>query len=214
MAIKQFKRLKTRFVANEQLHLEYDNFIKEYLQLKHMEIVGSDELFTSAAYYLPHHPIIKQSSLTTKTRVVFNASFKAGGDELSLNDNLFTGPILQKDIFSLLLKCRIHKILLSADITKMFRQILVHPQNRDYLRIVYRNNPNTSIKTYRLKTVIVFPFIIWFYGSAIVIIRGWGCGFGNRREDIVAYSDNRQRTFFYSSRIYGGSYLLSGYLTP
>jgi hypothetical protein len=34
--------------------------------------------------------------------------------------------------------------------------------------------------------VIVFPFIIWFYGSAIVIIRGWGCGFGNRREDIVA----------------------------
>jgi hypothetical protein len=31
---------------------------------------------------------------------------------------------------------------------------------------------------------IVFPFIIWFYGSAIVIIRGWGCGFGNS-EDIV-----------------------------
>jgi hypothetical protein len=31
---------------------------------------------------------------------------------------------------------------------------------------------------------IVFPFIIWFYGSAIVIIRGWGCGFGNRREDL------------------------------
>jgi hypothetical protein len=153
MAIKQFKRLETRFAANEQLHLEYDNFIKEYLQLKHMEIVGSDELFTSAAYYLPHHPIIKQSSLTTKTRVVFNASFKAGGDELSLNDNLFTGPNLQNDIFSLLLKCRVHKILLSADITKMFRQILVHPQDRDYLRIVYRDNPNTSIKTYRLKTV-------------------------------------------------------------
>jgi hypothetical protein len=34
--------------------------------------------------------------------------------------------------------------------------------------------------------VIVFPFIIWFYGSTIVIIRSWGCGFGNRREDIVA----------------------------
>jgi hypothetical protein len=35
----------------------------------------------------------------------------------------------------------------------------------------------------------VFPFIIWFYGSAVVIIiRGWGCGFGNSREDIVARS--------------------------
>jgi hypothetical protein len=37
---------------------------------------------------------------------------------------------------------------------------------------------------------IVFPFIIWFYGSAIVIIRGWSCGFGNS-EDIVTWSDNR-----------------------
>jgi hypothetical protein len=38
---------------------------------------------------------------------------------------------------------------------------------------------------------IVFPFIIWFYGSAIVIIRGWGCGLGNS-EDIVTWSDNRR----------------------
>jgi hypothetical protein len=37
---------------------------------------------------------------------------------------------------------------------------------------------------------IVFPFIIWFYGSAIVIIRGWGCGFGNS-EHIVTWSENR-----------------------
>jgi hypothetical protein len=37
---------------------------------------------------------------------------------------------------------------------------------------------------------IVFPFIIWFYGSGIVIIRGWGCGFGDS-EDIVTWSDNR-----------------------
>jgi hypothetical protein len=34
------------------------------------------------------------------------------------------------------------------------------------------------------------PFIIWFYGSAIVIIRGWGCGFGNN-EHIVTWSENR-----------------------
>jgi hypothetical protein len=59
-----------------------------------------------------------------------------------------------------------------------------------------------------------FPLLIWFYGSAIVIITGWGCGFGNRREDTVAWSDNREGTFFYSPMIYGGSYPLSGYLTP
>jgi hypothetical protein len=41
-------------------------------------------------------------------------------------------------------------------------------------------------REHKMFIIIVFPFIIWFYGSAIVIIRGWGCGFGNRREDIVA----------------------------
>jgi hypothetical protein len=42
----------------------------------------------------------------------------------------------------------------------------------------------------QLPRIIVFPFIIWFYGSAIAIIRDWGCGFGNS-EHIVTWSDNR-----------------------
>jgi hypothetical protein len=61
---------------------------------------------------------------------------------------------------------------------------------------VYRSAPHslffiTISVRWRDFSVIVFPFIIWFYGSAIVIIRGWGCGFLNRLEDIVAWSDNR-----------------------
>jgi hypothetical protein len=51
--------------------------------------------------------------------------------------------------------------------------------------LIYHREPYVRDKEY-----IVFPFIIWFYGSAIVIIRGWGCGFGNS-EDIVTWSDNR-----------------------
>jgi hypothetical protein len=36
------------------------------------------------------------------------------------------------------------------------------------------------------------PIYNLLYGSAIVIIiRGLGCGFGNSREDIVAWSDKR-----------------------
>jgi hypothetical protein len=80
--------------------------------------------------------------------------------------------------------------------------------------IINIENDTEVIFVHALNRSIVFPFIIWFYGSAIVIIRGWGCGFGNRLKDIVAWSDNREETFFYSPRIYGGSCLLSGYLTP
>jgi hypothetical protein len=49
---------------------------------------------------------------------------------------------------------------------------------------------NTTLLKILPASGIVFPFIIWFYGSAIVIIRGWGCGFGDS-EDIVTWSDNR-----------------------
>jgi hypothetical protein len=52
------------------------------------------------------------------------------------------------------------------------------------------NSTRVSVGLYNDVVFIVFPFIIWFYGSAIVIIRGWGCGFGDS-EDIVTWSDNR-----------------------
>jgi hypothetical protein len=50
--------------------------------------------------------------------------------------------------------------------------------------------PNGHLRDCHICNGIVFPFIIWFYGSAIVIIRGWGGGFGSS-EDIVTWSDNR-----------------------
>ncbi|UYV82904.1 hypothetical protein LAZ67_22001338 [Cordylochernes scorpioides] len=49
------------------------------------------------------------------------------------------GPKLQRDIFPFLLRFRSHPIAISADITKMFRQILVHPEDTPYQRIIWRD---------------------------------------------------------------------------
>jgi hypothetical protein len=57
-------------------------------------------------------------------------------------------------------------------------------------RLPVWNKIHYDIHPVVLVTGIVFPFIIWFYGSAIVINTGWGCGFGDS-EDIVTWSDNR-----------------------
>ncbi|UYV65036.1 hypothetical protein LAZ67_3002885 [Cordylochernes scorpioides] len=103
------------------------------------------------AFYLPHHPIIKEKSSTTKLRVVFNASSKTTG--YSLNDILHTGPKLQKDIFPLLLRFRSHPIAISADITKMYRQILVHPEDTPYQRIIWRDESGQGLKEYEFKTL-------------------------------------------------------------
>ncbi|KAJ0182606.1 hypothetical protein K1T71_001975 [Dendrolimus kikuchii] len=104
------------------------------------------------SYYIPHHSVIKSSSLTTKVRVVFNASSKSSNG-ISLNDNLLTGPKLHKDICDILLKFRLHKIVFTADIKMMYRFIQVRPEDRDFQRILWRFSTDDPVQDFRLCTV-------------------------------------------------------------
>jgi len=79
----------------------------------------------------------------TKLRV-FDASSKTTSDILP-NDALMVGPILQQDIFSILLRFRRFKYTLTADITKMYRQILI-TEETPLQRIVWRNSPQKKLK--------------------------------------------------------------------
>jgi len=49
--------------------------MKEYEQLGHMEPVIQKE-GNNPCYFLPHHPVFKETSSTTRTRVVFDGSAK------------------------------------------------------------------------------------------------------------------------------------------
>lgn len=63
------------------------------------------------------------------------------------------GPTIQSDIFTILTRFRTHKIALTADIEKMYRQVLVQKEDTDYQRIVWRSNPEDAIQHFRLQTV-------------------------------------------------------------
>ncbi|UYV63113.1 hypothetical protein LAZ67_2003172 [Cordylochernes scorpioides] len=147
----RYIRMEQILKQQPQVYQTYKDFMQEHLVLGHMNEVkgnGNDH----KAFYLPHHPIIKEKSSTTKLRVVFNASSKTTTG-FSLNDILHTGPKLQKDIFPLLLRFRSHAIAISADITKMYRQILVHPEDTPYQRINWRDESGQGLKEYELKTL-------------------------------------------------------------
>lgn len=107
---------------------------------------------TQTTYYLPHHAVIKTSSTTTKLRVVFDASMKTSSGR-SLNDILMVGPTIQKDLGQLLLQWRMFAVVFTADVEKMYRQILVHDDDRDLQRILWREDPSRPIKEYVLNTV-------------------------------------------------------------
>ena len=63
------------------------------------------------------------------------------------------GPAIQDTLFSLLTRFRSHTYVLTADIEKMYRQILVHPQHRKYQTILWREDSQQPIKTFELNTV-------------------------------------------------------------
>lgn len=151
MALKRFYNLEKRLNTNDNLREQYCAFMKEYIDLNHMRIV-TNSITNQDEYFLPHHAVIKNDNLTTKLRVVFDGSPKSDNG-LSLNDALYVGPVVQDDLFSILVRFRTYKYVITADINKMYRRILVDPQQTQFQRTLWRNNPNEEIKVYDLLTL-------------------------------------------------------------
>jgi hypothetical protein len=68
---------------------------------------------------MPYDGVLKETSSTTKLRVVFSGSEKSS-NSVSLNDILMTGPKVQDDIFDIVQRFRLHRIVMSADLMKMY----------------------------------------------------------------------------------------------
>lgn len=168
-ATERFLQLEKRLVKNQTLRSEYSQFINEYISLGHMTqlIPNNDCLFNESVinamnssctlanippFYLPHHAVIKATSITTKLRVVFDGSAKSSSN-VSINDAQIVGPVVQRDLFSILLQFRQYKIALTGDIEKMYRQILIRPPERKFQRILWRETPESPIQTYELNTI-------------------------------------------------------------
>ncbi|XP_073811802.1 uncharacterized protein [Musca autumnalis] len=151
VALSQFLRNEMALARCPERKQNYDEVIMEYLTLGHMEQVKGLVDYEDC-FYLPHHGVFKPESSTTKLRVVFNASCPSV-DGKSLNDALYVGPSLQKDIVSLVLNWRVYRYVFNADITKMYRQIWINPEHTRYQRILFRSSLEDEIADYRLKTV-------------------------------------------------------------
>ena len=103
--------------------------MQEYEELGHMIQVNENSNSSEEVYYLPHHAVFKSSSSTTSTCVVFDGSCRSSNG-LSLNDTLLVGPIIQQDLYSIVLRFRTYQVAFAADIAKMYRQVRIHEDDR------------------------------------------------------------------------------------
>ncbi|XP_054709016.1 uncharacterized protein LOC129218718 [Uloborus diversus] len=152
VAEKRLNQLWKKLSENEDMASQYKCFMDEYLHLGHMEREIECPSNTDNGYYIPHHAVLRPDSVSTPLRVVFDASAKTN-EGSSLNSILFNGGIVQQDLFSIALRFRKHQYAFSADIKKMYRQILVDPEDRELQKILWKTDPFGPVETYHLKTV-------------------------------------------------------------
>ncbi|XP_073986068.1 uncharacterized protein [Rhodnius prolixus] len=151
IALKRLLQTETRHAKSQHLRTPYIEFMKDYLESKHMELappLKSGQI----AYYIPHHAVHRPDDPPEKIRVVFNASQRSSSG-ISLNELLLPGPRLQLDIWKVVTRFRVDRWVFTADIRQMFRQILHPPEDRDLLRILWRFDTSQPVQEYRLCTV-------------------------------------------------------------
>ncbi|XP_036347998.1 uncharacterized protein LOC118757389, partial [Rhagoletis pomonella] len=161
IALNRFHQLERRLQRNADLREQYEDGIEDYFRLnqirpamtteeQHCSTTKCNQL-TVTSCVLPHHAVVKETSVTTKLRIVYDASSKTSNGR-SLNDLLCTGPPLQNDLSAVILKWRLHRYVFLADIQKMYRCIDMNLEDSNYQRILWRNKDG-HVCEYCLTTV-------------------------------------------------------------
>ena len=153
-AQRRFFSLEKRLQSMPNTKTKYKEFIQEFRDLGHLELVPNADLEKPCdqVFYLPHHSVIKEDSTTTKLRVVFDGSAKSQSG-ISLNESLMVGSTIQPDLFSTLMRFRFHRVAISGDVAKMYRQVGLDTNDRDFHRILWRDNPTEPLQHLRMTRV-------------------------------------------------------------
>lgn len=148
VAYKRLTQIERRLARSPDLRKAYGDFMKEYESLDHMELYTGTE---PSKYIIPHHCVLRPTSTTTPLRVVFDGSASTDNG-LSLNDVLLTGQKLHSDIIKIITNFRLYDVCFTADVSKMYRAVLINPSERKYQHILWRDDPSEPVRIYELKT--------------------------------------------------------------
>ena len=133
---KRLQNVERKLRQNKQLRNDYTEIVNSQLTDGITEIVP-DEPTGKCVFYLPQKPVVRQDAMTTKTRMVFNASAKPHPLASSVTERMYTGPALHLLLWDILIRAGMSPYLLLGDIQKAFLQISVNSEDRDAFRFMF-----------------------------------------------------------------------------
>ena len=135
----RLKRVERKLEQDECLRKDYEKIIIDQVAAGIIEN-APDTPTGERVFYMPHKPVVKQDAITTKTRMVFDASAKPQPISCSVNECVYPGPPLQPLLWDILVRARMSPYLLIGDIEKAFLQIGLSEEDRDAFRFLFNIN--------------------------------------------------------------------------
>ena len=196
--IKQTERLKK---DSEMLEL-YDNYFKDQINSGILEKVDNyDKGVKNLTTYLPHQAVFDEKKGKSKFHVVLDCSAKQRNG-VSLNDILYKGPLMLNSLFELLIKFRLHNVVLTADIRKAYLMISVDESHRDLLRCLWWDN--VYKKEPKLQ-VLRFTRVVFGAAPSQFLLNGTLDVHARRYESVDKSFANKIRNNFYSDDLCTGA---------
>lgn len=144
IAMRRFHALERRFDREPALRTAYVDGIQEMLRNGYLREVTRPA--TAWTYHIPHHAVL------TKFRIVFDGSCRTD-QGISINEIQMKGEKLQEDLIALILRFRLNRIGITADIKKMYLQVCIAEDQWDMQRIFWRERTTEQLKEYWLTRV-------------------------------------------------------------
>ncbi|EGT57798.1 hypothetical protein CAEBREN_32863 [Caenorhabditis brenneri] len=146
----RLQSLLERQLAKTEDRKEYHDIITKQVEEGIVEEIDLSSKSTGPEYYIPHRVVVKEDSLTTKLRIVLDASSHMK-NELSLNDCLHPGPSILQPILGIMIRSRLSKFLLMSDIQRAFHQVRIQEQVRDVTKFLWIADPNKGFTEENLR---------------------------------------------------------------
>ena len=131
----------------------YNDQILDYIELGYARRLADGEaaVVSDKTWTIPHHPVVNPNK-PGQIWVVKDAAAIFG--RTSLNKSLETGPDLLSSLIGNILRFRMGRVAIAADITAIFHQVRVPRKDSHSLRFLWTNDINSNKEPYVLQMLV------------------------------------------------------------
>ena len=139
LSVGRLKSVVSKLKNRPELLQKYNSVLTEQLEKGVIERI-EETSGGSLKLYLPHHAVVNPSKSTTILRILYDAPATMKVNNKSLNGCIYRGPVLLRNLCCILLRFRLYKTAMVADMEKAFLQIGLQSGQRDVIRFLWLKN--------------------------------------------------------------------------